>query len=169
LPTFNIAIFGEAQKNGLLKRKRKTYDFNLNELKSAENLISKSILKLSNYRGGRPSDSRKSPYLGDVFVDYDQNFHSKNFSNNFGTQRVKGMPILFMFYLLEGNYIGQDSDKNDVFMPKTSGFYLDHLGDSNPLVTLSIATPNGGPKYDVYTNKLVTLVNCQEKDYTYGG
>jgi hypothetical protein len=169
LPTFNIAIFGEAKKDGLLKRKRKTYDFNLNELKSAENLISKSILKLSNYRGGRPSDSRKSPYLGDVFVDYDQNFHSKNFSNNFGTQRVKGMPILFMFYLLEGNYIGQDSDKNDVFMPKTNGFYLNHLGDSNPLVTLSIATPNGGPKYDVYTNKLVTLVNCQERDYTYGG
>lgn len=169
LPTFNVAIFGEAKKDGLLKRKRKTYDFNLNEEKSPENVIAKSILKLNNYRGGRPADSRKTPYLGDVFIDNDQSFHSNNYNNNFGTQRVKGMPILFMFYLLEGNYLGQDFNKNDVFMPNTSEFHLNNLSESNPLVTLSIATPNGGPKYDVYSNKLVTLVNCQEKDYSYAG
>ena len=54
-------------------------------------------------------------------------------------------------------------------MPNTSEFHLNNLSESNPLVTLSIATPNGGPKYDVYSNKLVTLVNCQEKDYSYAG
>jgi hypothetical protein len=168
LPTFNVAIFGEACKDGLLKRKRKTYDFNLNEEKNAENLIEKSIFKLNNYRGGRPADSRKSPYLGDIFVDYDQDFHTKNYSKNFGAQRTKGMPILFMFYLLDGNYIGQDSNKNDVFIPKTSEFYLENISETNPLVTLSISTPNGGPKYDVYSNKLITLANCQERDYVYG-
>lgn len=167
IPVFNVAIFGEAKPGGLLKRKRKMYDFNSGELKTPEKIIEKSLFKLNNYRGGRPSDGRKSPYLGDCFVDFDEDFHKANFSTNLGSKRTKGMPILFMFYLLEGNYLGLDFNRRDVYMPATSEFYLPNLDSNNPLVTLSVATPSGGPMYDVYTNRFVSLANCQESEYNY--
>ena len=166
IPGFNVAIFGEAGAKGILKRRRDRYNFSPGEEKSADLLLKRALPKLARYRGGSTNDSRANKYLGDVFVDMNDNYHNSNYSKNNSIKRLGGWNILFMFYLLDGNYVGiakEGNDNIDVYYPVGHSNYLEGVDHTNPLVTFSISTPIGGPKYDVYTNKFIESLNCDDE------
>lgn len=141
IPEINIAVFGcdndgEFSPDTFRNRARSGAESFLQNQKADSSFAGRSIRSL---RGGKSQGS----YLGDSFVDRSAEKHRQLYSEKF-LKRSKHEAILVMFYLLNPNYMcrGWSLEKEDV-------------GYSNPdvpIVTFSIATPKGGPKYQVSFN-----------------
>lgn len=165
LPDFNIAVFGFKNKQDDPKnRRRKTIG---SGFKTREELIYNALNSLAPFRGGKSDPSSRktnidNSYCGDAFIDQPLDYHINNYEIK-NLRRDKNMPILFLFYKIKANYVGRfppkgKPDSAEVYFSSKDQQFIDMTPEETPLITLSIATPKGGPIFKTQVNKEVLEV-----------
>ena len=173
IPNYNIAIF-DVNDSGIPRNRARKSIGSVNDYKSIEELKENALLRLAPFRGGKSDPNvvkknKEKSYCGDHFVDLPLEFHIENYKKN-NLRRDKSMPILFIFYKLNANYVGKfppkkNNGSKDVYFEEGDKFFVD---TKEPLITFSIATPLGGPIFKTQENKLAnpTVLNNKEcEDY----
>ena len=165
IPDFNIAVFDVNSKGEIRNRARKITGRPIApaDFKTVSELISNAQRALAPFRGGKsdPKGVKKNPelaYCGDNFIDMPKQFHIDNYDKK-SLRREKGTSILFIFYMINANYVGKFPHSL-----KSSKKVMFEIGDSKyistnePLITFSIATPSGGPLFRTQINGTISEI-----------
>ena len=138
-PKINIAFFGYDENwepKNIERARHGTNKF----IASKKEAVKKSLKKISNLR----STKNRPGYLGDVFIDRDQNWIDE-YRTKTAKERKRKIhdDILIIFWILNGNYLC----RNFYVEPGESDYM------NNPLVSFSVVVPPGGPVYSIYTTE----------------
>lgn len=139
VPIINIGYLSDVN-NTLSDRQR---DFRIAPQNIKEAILNQRLL-LKPFLGGQSSNKK---YKGDVYYDRDKTWH---ISNNFKEKvRNVGDSILLLFIKIDPNYISKKFNLGK----KDQGY----LKTKSGVLTFAAVTPVGGPYYQVYTNKLISI------------
>jgi hypothetical protein len=139
VPTINIGYLSDF-KNSLSERQR---DFRIAPQNIKEAIENQRLL-LTQFLGGRSPNGK---YKGDAYYDREEAWHTSNASTK--KFREVGDSILLLFIKIDPNYLNKKFQlrKNDTGYLKTK----------DGVLTFAAVTPMGGPYYQVYTNKLISI------------
>jgi hypothetical protein len=161
VPPINLVIL-----DGLARRKRL---LSASHPKTAEEARAAATPRFGAIVGGQSGDGR---YRGDAFLDRPASWHAQ--TQTLPKKRHPGDPILIAFYRLHPNYLTKrlfNPEANswrteEVMLQPRDPLYVGEDGFSIhelALVTFAVWTPDGGPLYQVGTNRLIDTTKAKQR------